>query len=512
MRYGMLCIAITITTASFAQTEERPWAIVGSFSELFLNNYKGNYKTMSEWNPAGRFSINRYLNKHVDLGVAATLGSANQNDYANQSEILTTTDLFAQYKIMRSITGSTPKFDPFIQVGGGYNFLKGTKWLEESNGTFTIRNGKWLFNPGLGFNYWFTEKKDVGIQASGLIDVLGWTRNNERDYTQVSLGIIGAISTNKDKDGDGILDKDDKCPNEAGKPELQGCPDKDNDGVADNDDKCPDESGKPELQGCPDRDNDGIVDADDKCPDEAGKSELQGCPDRDNDGIADADDKCPDQAGTQAFNGCPDTDGDGIADPDDRCPKEAGKPEFGGCPDTDGDGIADPDDRCPKEAGLAALKGCPDRDNDGVADIDDKCPDQGGEVDSKGCPIIKATEKQQLETKLNMQAKKILFETGSAVLKKESYKTLDGLIALLNTYPYAEFDIEGHTDNTGTIEGNKQLSKDRAQSVVDYFVSKGIEKDRLNAVGYGQERPIADNKTAAGRTQNRRVEIHLNQK
>ncbi|MCS7005631.1 MAG: OmpA family protein [Cytophagales bacterium] len=111
-----------------------------------------------------------------------------------------------------------------------------------------------------------------------------------------------------------------------------------------------------------------------------------------------------------------------------------------------------------------------------------------------------------------MQAKKILFESGSAVIKKESYPILDGLVTLLNIYPYAEFDIEGHTDNTGTPESNKQLSQERAQSVVNYFVSKGIAKERLTAHGYGQERPIADNKTAAGRAQNRRVEIHLNQK
>lgn len=108
-----------------------------------------------------------------------------------------------------------------------------------------------------------------------------------------------------DKDKDGIKDKEDACPEIAGKPELMGCPDKDNDGIADKDDKCPDSAGKPELMGCPDKDNDGIGDKDDACPEVAGLLSLKGCPDKDGDLIADKDDKCPEVAGVKEYQGCP---------------------------------------------------------------------------------------------------------------------------------------------------------------------------------------------------------------
>jgi hypothetical protein len=113
-----------------------------------------------------------------------------------------------------------------------------------------------------------------------------------------------------------------------------------------------------------DRDGDGVLDVDDKCPDVAGLANLQGCPDKDGDGIADGDDKCPDVAGTAKYQGCPvpDTDGDGINDEQDKCPTVAGVARYQGCPvpDTDGDGINDEEDKCPTVAGTAANQGCPE--------------------------------------------------------------------------------------------------------------------------------------------------------
>ncbi len=118
----------------------------------------------------------------------------------------------------------------------------------------------------------------------------------------------------KDSDGDGLLDKDDNCPDVAGPIENKGCPyaDRDNDGIADKDDKCPNVAGPKENRGCPldDRDKDGVLDKDDKCPEVAGPRENMGCPykDRDKDGILDKDDKCPDVPGTAANNGCPEAE------------------------------------------------------------------------------------------------------------------------------------------------------------------------------------------------------------
>jgi OmpA-OmpF porin, OOP family len=112
-----------------------------------------------------------------------------------------------------------------------------------------------------------------------------------------------------------------------------------------------------------DRDGDGILDTDDKCPDVPGLAAFQGCPDRDGDGITDADDKCPDVSGIAKYTGCPipDTDGDGINDEDDKCVTVKGLARYQGCPipDTDGDGINDEEDKCPSEKGAASNKGCP---------------------------------------------------------------------------------------------------------------------------------------------------------
>lgn len=110
-----------------------------------------------------------------------------------------------------------------------------------------------------------------------------------------------------------------------------------------------------------DTDNDGLMDCEDKCPNDPGDAEFNGCPppDRDGDGITDDKDRCPDLPGLPQFDGCPDTDGDGIVDDQDKCPAVAGIPACQGCPDTDNDGICDPDDKCPREPGVPEEQGCP---------------------------------------------------------------------------------------------------------------------------------------------------------
>ena len=233
-----------------------------------------------------------------------------------------------------------------------------------------------------------------------------------------------------------------------------------------------------------DQDGDGVLDKDDDCPTVPGPVENRGCPwgDRDNDGILDKDDKCPDVAGPAANNGCPweDKDNDGVLDKDDKCPDVAGPKENAGCPwpDTDGDGVLDKDDRCPKVKGTLANKGCP-------------------EVTTE---VIK---------KLNDFSKSVLFDSSKATIKPESNDKLEGIVKVMDEYNNANFKLEGHTDSTGNVVKNLQLSKDRAAAVKDYLISKGISADRLSSEGYGVTKPIASNKTVEGRAQNRRVEIIL---
>jgi OOP family OmpA-OmpF porin len=101
----------------------------------------------------------------------------------------------------------------------------------------------------------------------------------------------------------------------------------------------------------------------------------------------------------------------------------------------------------------------------------------------------------------------INFDTDKAVIKAESQLIIDQIIALLKENPSLKISIEGHTDNTGTAQRNKILSEQRAQSVLNAVLKGGIEKERLSSKGWGQDKPIADNKTEEGKAKNRRVEI-----
>ena len=229
--------------------------------------------------------------------------------------------------------------------------------------------------------------------------------------------------------------------------------------------------------------------------------------DRDGDGILDVDDRCPDVKGLASLKGCPDRDGDGIADIDDKCPDVPGFARYEGCPipDTDKDGINDEMDKCPTVPGVARYQGCPipDTDKDGVNDEEDKCINEPGPASNFGCPIIS----EEIVKKINLAAKNVFFSTGSFKLLAKSFKSLNDVVTILNANPTYKLTIDGHTDNTGKADKNQTLSDNRAASVKAYLVSKGISDGRLTSTGYGQDKPIADNKTVKGRAQNRRVEM-----
>lgn len=229
--------------------------------------------------------------------------------------------------------------------------------------------------------------------------------------------------------------------------------------------------------------------------------------DRDNDGVVDSLDRCPDTPGLAALQGCPDSDGDGIADDQDKCPNQAGTAKYEGCPipDSDGDGINDEEDKCPNVAGLARYQGCPipDTDGDGVNDEEDKCPNRPGPESNMGCPVIA----KEVIDKVNFAAKNVFFASGSSKLMAKSHKSLDEVAKLMLADPSLKMDIDGHTDAQGSDELNQALSEKRANAVRDYLISKGVDASRLKATGYGETKPVADNKTAAGRAKNRRTEM-----
>jgi outer membrane protein OmpA-like peptidoglycan-associated protein len=233
--------------------------------------------------------------------------------------------------------------------------------------------------------------------------------------------------------------------------------------------------------------------------------------DTDMDGIPDDQDACPLKPGTAKWHGCPvpDTDQDGIDDEHDSCRNQPGLARYNGCPipDSDHDGVNDEEDKCPNVPGLARYNGCPipDRDGDGVNDEEDQCPDTPGTVENHGCPEIRKEEKDSI----NYIAHNIMFNSSSDQLTDSSYIALDALSTLLSNHPNWHLAIEGYTDNSGRADKNRQLSQKRALAVKNYLVKKGIGENHLTATGFGQENPIADNSTPAGRAVNRRVELKL---
>ena len=248
----------------------------------------------------------------------------------------------------------------------------------------------------------------------------------------------------------------------------------------------------------PDRDRDGIGNRKDDCPDDPedkdGFEDTDGCPDPDNDSdnVLDARDDCPfdreDIDGFEDDDGCPDPDNDedGFLDTNDDCP---GQPE-------DTDGFEDRD-------------GCPDLDNDqdGFLDPDDNCPTAAENfnsyLDDDGCPDSPPDALAGLVGEIQ----NIQFHKGSARLKRATFPTLDQVVRAMEAYPRLVLQIDGHASSEGAAERNLILSKERVLSVREYLIERGINPDRLNATGYGEEALKYDESTKSGRKLNRRVEF-----
>ncbi|MCU0658347.1 MAG: OmpA family protein [Polyangiaceae bacterium] len=326
----------------------------------------------------------------------------------------------------------------------------------------------------------FVEKNSYLMLGGGVRIGDGYMAADQRGF----IGFIFEPSIT-DRDGDGIQDEDDQCPDEA----------EDRDNYEDSD-GCPD----------PDNDRDGIPDVKDECPNDPesknGFKDEDGCPDvddrdRDKDGILDKFDKCPDDPedkdGFEDEDGCPelDNDKDGIPDSRDSCPLE---PE-------DKDGFQD-DDGCPEQ----------DNDNDGIPDSRDKCPNQAETFnefqDEDGCPDSKGPVVIQDNSILILE--KVQFETGSAKIRPESNKLLDAVAATLKEHPeFGLVEVQGHADARGSKALNLKLTKDRSISVMKALIDRGVEAKRLRAMGYGSYCPVDGGATSEAFEKNRRVEFKI---
>ncbi len=293
-----------------------------------------------------------------------------------------------------------------------------------------------------------------------------------------------------DRDGDGIKDDIDACPDEPedkdGFEDSDGCPELDNDrdGIPDSDDGCPmdpeDKDGFDDEDGCPDadrfdRDGDKILDDADACPDDPEDydhfEDNDGCPDPDNDqdGILDIDDLCPDEA----------EDMDAFEDAD-GCPE----------PDNDSDLILDHADACPRRDGETVKQ---------TAEVyntvkdDDGCPDHG--------PVVETdTHIEILES--------IHFEFNSDVIKQDSYPILRAVAKTMLLNPEILLvEVQGHTDERGSNDYNLDLSTRRAASVMRFLAGEKVTSSRLTSQGYGESQPIDLHHSEKAWAKNRRVEF-----
>ena len=248
--------------------------------------------------------------------------------------------------------------------------------------------------------------------------------------------------------------------------------------------------------------------------------------DRDDDGVVDRFDHCIDRAedpdGFQDEDGCPeiDNDGDGVEDERDACVNVMEDlddwEDDDGCPDpdNDGDGLLDVTDACPKVAGSVEQDGCPDPDSDGDGVVDrlDRCADEQETVndylDEDGCSDHPPMNVRLTSTRI-MLNRPLVFALGRAALLPASKAVLGDVFQVLMDAPDLRIRVEGHTDSQGDEEQNVSLSQARAEAVVRHLVELRVDKGRLEAIGFGPSRPVDTNRTESGRSNNRRVELHI---
>lgn len=437
---AVLFVLFLININASAQTKDaRNWATLA-----YNNNQYGSIIRLPVDNivsfkaPSFTLGIERYINKSFNLSIAGSVGQI-FNEFDRKSANMFGLHVVTKFKLNNGkIFKESAKIAPFIALGAG--FLSFDEVRPQTEDGFAID-----IAPTAGVDWNLTDKFKIFASTSYKI-------NSKIRYREYAIGVGFALNSNKDNDGDGIVNRKDACPDVFGPEDNNGCP-------------------------YPDRDGDGVIDKEDQCPDLAGNLP----------------------------NGCPDTDGDGIADDEDKCPEVAGK-DGQGCPlDSDGDGIIDEEDQCPNQAGSS--NGCPvepdapqviDTDNDGIPDTEDDCPADKGDLENKGCPVYVPELPVEIVT----------FRWNSTDLLPVYRKALDEIAALMNEYDF-QLEINGHSDNSGDTDYNLYISKLRASVVLEYLVEKGVSRSRMTSNGFGIKQPIADNASRVGRAKNRRVEMKI---
>ncbi len=449
----------------------------------------------------------KYLNPQIILG-----GAYHLND-KNSAGLLVSSELINKTILPGFCISYNTRLKNFISASLSYSML---------NRSYNN------IGAGISLNFWafqiyFVSDNILPIFQLAEITPKGSDKAIPIPYKAQNLNLrfginftMGRPKNGKDKDKDGIVDKKDECPDQAGIIALKGCPDKDGDGLTDKKDNCPDIKGSIELGGCPDKDNDGIADSEDQCPEEKGLKATKGCPDNDGDEVANKEDKCPELKGTVSNKGCPEVKVHLIKE-DSTILKTVMK---------DTNGTFNFDSLLANQNYLFKLE----KDNDSLSDI---TVSVGKEIkkakrtnsglyllENKIDSIIIKTdtiEVKEVEIKLEKADEEILkrvfshleFDSGKDVILQSSFSYLQELTDLMSKHLQWRIKLSGHTDDSGTPEANLTLSKKRVESVKNALSVLGIDQNRIVLKWHGSSVPITVNDSEEGRQKNRRVEMTI---
>ena len=291
LRLGITALAVTAATTVSAQTTTNKWLIgVGAHgvnhaaikSTFKPFSYPGETFTLNNYTitpPLSKLTVARNLNKFFVVDWQTSVGNVDNKRIGMDKEFFLMTGLGLQFKF-NGLWNEESWLDPYVRVGANYlrHDYRNQANAVDNKGK-NIGANHFAVNGGVGVNFWITKNFGIGV----LQEYVGTPteRTTISDFWQSSATINFRFG-NRDRDKDGVLDKDDLCPDVPGPKENDGCPwpDTDGDGILDKDDACPEVAGPKENNGCPwpDTDGDGILDKDDACPTVPGLPEYNGCP------------------------------------------------------------------------------------------------------------------------------------------------------------------------------------------------------------------------------------------
>ncbi len=467
---SIICIAWLFPLSVYAEDAELEIGI-GVGGAFGLNESEDN-----DFKPAFRAMIGTKWSEHfqTELGAGYT-----QNGDGEFEVNLIPIDVRMKYSPLKSET-----IFPYLYAGFGALYFEVTEIPEGGPPNMDVTDWTGIIPFGIGVQYYFTDQISLDVCAGDYFsfsDVLNPLNGDEDDsFLGFTVGVKYTLdSGNKDRDGDGLIDKEEKALGT----------DKRN----------------------PDTDGDGLLDGQ-----EVNQTLTDPfITDSDGDGLGDGEEV----NATMTDPNKTDTDGDGLSDYD-ELKVHMTSPLT---PDSDGDGLSDSDEILtyttdPNNA---------DTDNDGLTDAqeindyltDPKLEDTDGgsipdleEVDRGTDPLnpdddFKEEEMIQVEVGTPIILEGVVFNSGKADVLTESEEVLTKVLNTLVAYPEMKVRIDGYTDNTGSHKLNMRLSQSRADAIRDWLIGLGIDSARLSAVGNGPDNPVAPNDTKEGRAKNRRIEF-----